>query len=67
MPKAHITTYVQQMEDAIFGAQFMDPATGYAYLDGLGLQVFKNVDGNCPSTPVQSGTASSPFGPGLGL
>jgi CotH kinase protein len=42
------------MEDAIFGAQFTDPATGYAaYLDVdsainyyLINEVFKNVDGN---------------------
>jgi len=52
--RTYITTYVQQMEDAIFGAQFTDPATGYAaYLDVdsainyyLINEVFKNVDGN---------------------
>jgi CotH kinase protein len=52
--RAYITNYLQQTDAAIFGAQFADPATGYAaYLDVdsairyyLINELFKNVDGN---------------------
>jgi len=52
--RAYITNYMQQVDAAIFGSQFADPAVGYAaYLDvesAIGYylvnEIVKNVDGN---------------------
>jgi len=52
--RAYITSYIRQVDDAIFGPQFADPQLGYAaYIDvesAIGYylvnELFKNVDGN---------------------